>query len=143
MESRLNIVHRVSYEVVKLLSSRLVALGHERCSSLHGSSIPEDRVKGPGPVHNLTHAEHKLVALIKATPTACASDDHVGVEELKAELELALADFVQLGRTARLAHENAGDFEYGKELNRRYCPLIDEQVDAALSLLQKKTDPSG
>ena len=60
------------------------------------------------------------------------------VRELKAQLELALVDFVQLGRTVRLAHENTGDFEYGKELNRRYRPLINEQVDAALLLLQKR-----
>ena len=60
------------------------------------------------------------------------------VEEFKAQLEVALADFVQLGRSVRLAHENASDFMYGKELNRRYRPLINEQVDIALSLLQKR-----
>ena len=94
MEIRLGIVHRDSYEAVKLLNSRLIALGHERCSSLHVSSIPEDRDKVPETVDNLTHAEHKFVALINATPSACASDDHIVVEELKAQLELALAEFV-------------------------------------------------
>ena len=33
VEIRLGIVHRDSYEAVKLLNSRLIALGHERCSS--------------------------------------------------------------------------------------------------------------
>ena len=88
------IVHRDSCEVVKLLNSRLIALGHERCSSLHVSSILEDRDKVPGTVGNLTHAEHKLAALINATPTACASDNHIVVKELKPQLELALAVFV-------------------------------------------------
>ena len=83
-ESRLDIVHPDSYKAVKLLSSRLVALGHERCSSVHGSSRPEDRDKAPEPVNNLTHEQHKLVALSNATPGACASEDHVVVEELKA-----------------------------------------------------------
>ena len=64
------------------------------------------------------------------------------VKGLKAQLELALAEFLQLCRTMRLAHENAGDFEYGKELNRKYRPLNNEQVDAALLLLKKKIDPS-
>ena len=45
------------------------------------------------------------------------------VEELKAQIELALAEFVQLGRSVRLAHESADDFEYGKEWNRRYRPV--------------------
>ena len=138
MEIRLGIVDRDSSEAVKLLNSRLITLGHERCSSLHGSSTREGRDKVPRTVDNLTHAEHKLVALINATPTVCASDDHIVVEELKAQLELTLADFVQLGRTAKLTHENAGDFEYGKELNRRCRPLINNQVDAALLLIQKR-----
>ena len=77
----------------------MIALGHELCSSLHGSSIPEDRDQVPETVDNLTHAEHTLVALINATPTACDSNHHIVVEELKAQLELALAEFVQLGRS--------------------------------------------
>ena len=44
MESRLDILYRDSYEAVKLLNSRLVALGHERCSSLHLSHTSEERV---------------------------------------------------------------------------------------------------
>ena len=138
METRLGIVHRYSCEAVKLLNSLLIALGHEQCSSLHGSGTPEDGCKLPGTDDNLTNAGHKLVALINATPTACASSDQIEVEELKAQLELALADFVQLGRTVRLAHENADAFEYGKELKRRCRPLINEHVDAALLLLQKR-----
>ena len=45
MEIRLCKVHRDSYEAVKILNSRLIGLGHERCSSLHVLSIPEDRDK--------------------------------------------------------------------------------------------------
>ena len=33
IEIILGIIHRDSYEVVKLLNSRMIALGHERCSS--------------------------------------------------------------------------------------------------------------
>ena len=72
---------------------------------------------------NLTQAERKLVALINATPTACDSDDHVVVEEFKARLELALAKFVQLCQAVKLAHENAGDFEYGKKVESQIPPL--------------------
>ena len=41
VESRLEIVHRDSYQVVKLLNSRLVTLGYERCSSLNLSNTSE------------------------------------------------------------------------------------------------------
>ena len=58
VEVRLGIVHRDSSEVVNLLNSRLIAVGHERCSSLHESSIPEDRDKVPETVDNLTHGCH-------------------------------------------------------------------------------------
>ena len=58
-------------------------------------------------------------------------DDHVVVEERKAQLELALADFLQLRRAVRLAHENTGDFEHGREFDRKYHPLINEQVEAS------------
>ena len=95
VEIRLGIVHRDSCEALKLLNSRLIAIGYERCSSLHGSSIQEESYKVPGTVNNLTHAEHKLVALINATPTACASDDHIVIEEPKAQFELTLAEFVK------------------------------------------------
>ena len=43
IESRLDIVHRDAYQAVKLFSSRLVTLGHERCSSLQISNTSEDR----------------------------------------------------------------------------------------------------
>ena len=79
-----------------------------------------------------------MVALTKATPAASARDNHVVVEKQKAQLERALAEFVQLCRSARLAHENAGDFERGKELDRRYHPSINEQVEATLLQLRKR-----
>ena len=79
VEIRLGILHRDSYEAVNLLNSSLIALGHERCSSLHGSGIPENRNKVPGTVYNSTHAEQKLIALINATSTASASNDHIVV----------------------------------------------------------------
>ena len=50
VEFRLGIVHRDSCEAGKLLNSRLIMLGHERCSSLHVSSIREYRDKVPGTV---------------------------------------------------------------------------------------------
>ena len=65
------------------------------------------------------------------------SNDQVVVEDLKTQLESALAKFVQLGRSMKLVHENVSDFEYGKELNRRYSPLNNEQVEGALLQLRK------
>ena len=53
VEVRLGIVHRDSYEAVKLLNSRLIALGHERCSILYESSISEDRDKVVGDNNDL------------------------------------------------------------------------------------------
>ena len=41
VENRLEIVHGDSYQAVKLLNSRLVALGYERCSSLNLSKKSE------------------------------------------------------------------------------------------------------
>ena len=42
IESRLDMIHRDSYQAVKLLHSRLVTLGHEQYSSLHVSNTSED-----------------------------------------------------------------------------------------------------
>ena len=41
--SRLDTLHRDSYQAVKLLNSRLVTLGHEQCSSFNVSNTSEDR----------------------------------------------------------------------------------------------------
>ena len=54
VEIRLEIVHRDSYQAVKLLNSRLVTLGYERCSSLnlskkleHGFAQDNDNQEDP------------------------------------------------------------------------------------------------
>ena len=60
------------------------------------------------------------------------------VEEHKARLERLLAEFVQLGRSNELAHENVGDFEYGKEFYRKYRLLFNEHFEAAFSQIRKR-----
>ena len=39
IETRFNIVHRDTYDAVKLLNSRLMALGQDACSSPHAQSL--------------------------------------------------------------------------------------------------------
>ena len=74
--------------------SQRKSLLQERLNRQHGSNIPKDRDRVPESFNILTHAQHKLVAQINTTPTACASDDHIAVEEHKVQLEHALAEFV-------------------------------------------------
>ena len=43
IETRFKIVHRDAYDAVKLLNSRLIALGQDACSSLHAQSLHSQR----------------------------------------------------------------------------------------------------
>ena len=48
VESRLDVLHRDSYQLVKFPNSRLVTLGYERCSSSHVSNMSENRFAQDG-----------------------------------------------------------------------------------------------
>ena len=75
-ESSFSIVHRGSYDVIKMLKSRLVTLGHEPCSSLHLSNTSEDRFARD----NKNLVENQM----DATLGAHSSDTNMGLESNRA-----------------------------------------------------------
>ena len=80
VESKLDIVHRDSYQAVELPNSRLVRLGHEEGSSLHVSDTSEDR---------FARENNNLVDIqLDTTLAVHSSDTNIGLES---------------NRTARLA----------------------------------------
>ena len=89
---------------------------------------------------DLTAAKQRLRSLTKATDTVCASEYHVQVYQLSAEIEFTVGDFEKIGQTISLDYDWAGYFNMREKLHSEYGTLMNKQTNDFLQRLRERRE---
>ena len=156
-ESRFNLVHRSSYDAIKLLNTRLVTLDHKRCSSLRVYDTSEDKltrddddlVENHGDTTLVAHCsdanmglesnraarlvdlERTLLNLFRETVDAGSSTDIPLSERLIADIQSVSSDISTTGSPQVQLYIERSDHAQANALRLRHIPLIDEHSNRA------------